>query len=318
MTLVLHIGLQKTASTYLQRQVFPAARGLTLVSRPYTQANHAFNTLQYADASLYDPALLEAEFARIREHAAGTPIVVSDEVLSGFPFYLYLNRTTIAERLAAAVPDAEVVVFLRNQRDLIWSLYNQYAKQGWFDEQLSRRFLSGPGEGLSLEAWFAGDRRLDRSRRYFSNHSVLHIEHFRYSALLELYERLFERVHVFLYEDLVSDPASVLGRLSDIVGVELPVPPPDASSANRSVTDRELHLRRMSTKVGALGLGEASLVRRVAARALAAVVPDRADAGRSHVRALFESAGLADDNREVDAARGLGFDRHAEAYFGLG
>jgi hypothetical protein len=317
-TLILHIGLQKTASTYLQRQVFPAATGLTFVSRPYTQANHAFNALQYADTSLYDPSALEDELARIRVRAAGGPIVVSDELLSGFPFHLYLNRTTIAERLAAAAPDAQVVLFLRNQRDLIWSLYNQYTKIGWYHGRLDADFLSAPGPGVTLDEWFAGDRRIDRARRFISNRSVFSIEHFRFSSLLELYGRLFERVHVFLYEDFMADAGSVLARLSDVVGVELPSPPPDTSSANRGVGDAELHRLRMGTKLGALGLGRRSGLRRMAAGAMAAVVPDRSEAGRAHVRELFESAGLAQDNRSVEAVRGLGFDRHAEAYFGRG
>jgi hypothetical protein len=318
MRVVLHVGLQKTASTYLQRQVFPAARGLTFVSRPYTQANHAFNMLQYADASLYDPSALEAEFDRLRARADGGPVLVSDEVLSGFPYYIYLNRATIAERLATAVPDAHVVLFLRNQRDLVWSLYNQYTKMGWFTGRLDADFLSAPGGGMTLDEWFQGDRRIDRTRRFISNRSVFNVEHFRFSSLLALYERLFEHVHVFLYEDFVADNAAVLARLSDVVGVALPAPPATASAANRSLTDRELHRARMAGKLSALGLGHRSALRRVAARAMAAIVPDRADAGRTHVDALVRAAGLDDDNRRIDAARDLGLHGHAEAYFGLG
>ncbi|NNK64841.1 MAG: hypothetical protein HKO98_16690 [Gemmatimonadetes bacterium] len=316
MRVVLHVGLQKTASTYLQRQVFPAARGLTFVSRPYTQAGHAFNLLQYADASLYDPSVLEAEFQRLRDRSRGGPLLVSDELFSGFPYYAYLNRATIAERLAAAVPDAHVVLFLRNQRDLIWSLYNQYTKLGWYSNQLDADFLYAPGSGMTPEQWFQGDRGGDRTQRFISNRSIFSIEHFRFSALLDLYERLFAHVHVFLFEDFVDDNASVLARLSEIVGVELPTPSPDDSSENRSLTDRQLHRVRMAGKLSALGLGLGSPIGRVAARVMAAAVPDRAEAGRAHIRELFQAADLASDNRRIDADRGLGLNRHAEAYFG--
>jgi hypothetical protein len=318
MRVVLHVGLQKTASTYLQRQVFPAARGLTFVSRPHTQDGHAFNLLQYADGSLYDPSVLETEFQRLRERSRGGPLLVSDELFSGFPFYAYLNRTTIAERLAAAVPDAHVVLFLRNQRDLIWSLYNQYTKLGWYTNQLDAGFLHAPGSGMTLEQWFEGDRRGDATQRFISNRSIFSIEHFRFSALLDLYERLFAHVHVFLFEDFVADNASVLARLSEIVGVELPTPSPDDASENRSLTDHELHRVRMGGKLSALGLGRGSPIRRVAARVMAAAVPDRAEAGRAHIRTLFQAAGLAADNRRIDADRGLGLGRHPEAYFGVG
>jgi hypothetical protein len=78
--------LPRTASTLLQEAIFEPAPGLTYVGRPHTQTGAAFNRLQYADDSLFDPTELSRAFETIRHGAGGRPIVISDELLSGFPF----------------------------------------------------------------------------------------------------------------------------------------------------------------------------------------------------------------------------------------
>ncbi len=50
----IHVGLPKTATTFLQEKIFPRLSNTTLISRPYTQQSKAFNQLQYADDCHYD------------------------------------------------------------------------------------------------------------------------------------------------------------------------------------------------------------------------------------------------------------------------
>ena len=102
-------------------------QGIAYVGRPYTQDRRAFNTLQFSDGTIYEPEILSEEISSIGQCAHGTNVVlVSDENLYGRPFYNFINRVLIAERLSRAVPDTEVIMFLRNQTDLILSLYNQF------------------------------------------------------------------------------------------------------------------------------------------------------------------------------------------------
>ena len=120
----IHVGLPKTASTLLQEIVFPALKPVIYVSRPYTQENHAFNKLQYADDSLYAAEELRDEINNIIALEPGNKVLISDELLSGAPFYNFINRGLIPKRFAEILPDAEVILFLRGQKDIIRSLYN--------------------------------------------------------------------------------------------------------------------------------------------------------------------------------------------------
>lgn len=318
LTIVLHVGLIKTGTTFLQDRVFPAATGLTFVSRPYTQESPGFNTLQYADPSIYDPSLIAREIDAIRARSDGRPIVISDELLSGYPFYNYMNRALIAERLAAVLPDAQVAVVLRSQLDLLLSIYNQYVKIGWYHGPLNDDFLSAPGPGATLEGWFDGERRIEHSRRFIRNRGVCNVEHYRFSRLLDLYDRHFARVHVFLYEDFAASNAAVIDRLSEIVGTDLPSPRVDpARPANPRLDDRRLEQVRIANKLEVVGLRRRSLVSRVLARGAAALGRDRTGDSERHVRRLLGEVAMADDNRRVDEAWGLGMSRHAESYFGF-
>src|SRR5690606_1735922 len=119
----LHIGLHKTASTFLQDLLFPSLHGVVYISRPFTILNDHFNCLQYADDSLYD----EKEIKLFFEEIDFDKLLISDENFCGKPVSLgYSNRSMIAKRLHSLFPDAEVIIFLRNQLDLLYSLYNQH------------------------------------------------------------------------------------------------------------------------------------------------------------------------------------------------
>lgn len=321
MKTVLHVGLQKTGSSFLQKHVFPNADGICYVGRPYTQDNHAFNTLQYADSTLFDSELLRRELEKIREVGHGKPVVViSDELFSGFPFYNYLNRATIAERLGSIVPEAEVLVFVRNQLDLILSLYNQYVKLGWYAGALDRRFLSSPGPGATLEEWRAGDLPWRPQHRFIWNRAVCNVEHFRYSRLLELYERCFRKTHVFAYEDLAKKSPECFDRLSEVLQSEIRPPREEDASAweNVSLNERELHQRRLTNKLVRISGTFDSRSGRRLARGLALLTPRRAAADREHVRSSLQAARIHEDNQVANDRWSLGLDRYPGLYFDFG
>ena len=134
----IHVGLHKTASTYLQERIFPLFQNLTLVSRPYTQQNEAFNKLQYASDPLFSSKQFSKELNLIQESDNNRKILISDENFSGLPYYNFINRGIIAKRLSSLIPDAEIILFLRGQESLVRSHYNQAIKKGWFSNRLDR------------------------------------------------------------------------------------------------------------------------------------------------------------------------------------
>lgn len=119
--LVLHIGLHKTGTTYLQQAVFPRWPGL---------AYERWRNLEY---------LIRLD--RDRTH------LISCEGLSGRTFAKLPERCAGLHRLAAMLPDAKPVIGFRRHGGFLASLYSQYLRyggQGRFDEFFA---WSGSGQG---------------------------------------------------------------------------------------------------------------------------------------------------------------------------
>ena len=72
----IHLRLHKTGSTYLQHSVFPNYRNIHFISRPFTQYNHEFNKLQYADDTMYDRSMM----AKTLKHFEGKSMIISDRI----------------------------------------------------------------------------------------------------------------------------------------------------------------------------------------------------------------------------------------------
>ena len=244
---VLHVGLHKTASTFLQTVVFPLARNWTVLTRPYTQCNHAFNQLQYSDDSLYRADQVRAELAPFQQKR----LLISDESLSGKPVgWSYINRSTIARRLAEIAPSATVLVFLRGQPSMLASQYNQYVKR-MLGTKTPEDFVWQAKTDYSMDDYFAGVEAKPNSLLYNTNSTFLHPTSFRYVELLNLYYGLFESVEVFLYEDLVHEPVAVYERLEEIFACKF-------DRTKLATTRRE------NPSIGATGLRAQRVMNRVA------------------------------------------------------
>lgn len=205
---IIHIGYHKTATTWLQAEVFPRVRGARVLGADV--ARRAF----LRDGSFS----FQPERARGILGAGQGRILLSHEGLAGH----YINggmmgafSRDIAERLHATLPGAHVLVMIREQRDIITSSYLQYVRMGG---------------SLSAQRLF----RPERHDRHFARHAVkcpaFLRDHFAYDGLLGHYRRLFGegRVHVFLYEALREDPERFLAALCRDLAID-PGPLPEAT-----------------------------------------------------------------------------------------
>ncbi len=236
---LIHVGLHKTASTFLQSSVWPLLSNFTYLSRPYTQHNHAFNQLQYADDSLYDPDMLKQELAKIPNEN----LLISDESFSGKPLsFSYINRSIIAQRLHDQFPDAEIILFLRDQNDIIKSHYSSYIKMP-FGVKAIDELLYKPKDNYTYKDYLAHPYHFEMSSLYYNTNDVyLHLDCFKYSGLIELYSRLFKKCHVFLYEDFKADPKSIINQIANITGQSIETD--FLALKNKSLSPRELEARR--------------------------------------------------------------------------
>jgi hypothetical protein len=321
--IIVHVGLPKTASTYLQDSVFPRLNNLAYIGRPYTQENYAFNTLQYADSSIYASSTVRREIEGIENQMAkGDPILISDERLSGLATHNFMNRGMIAERLSEIAPHAEIILFLRGQMHLIMSLYNQSVKMGWMDRHLDPSFLHRPGKGFSLREWGEGRRDWDSSRRFINHRSAFTPEHFRYSRLHSLYSRLFERVHVFLYEDFQKDQRACLSRVASILSTAIPSDLSHDSKTKHTMTNRGLPKRELRAKLIRNRLAHVlpdadSRAGQLLVKLISRAASDNEENHRAYVLSLLKEHGIFNDNRTLNETLNLGMERYPEQYFGV-
>ena len=213
---IVHIGYHKTATTWFQGQVWPGATSHDYVARAVTQqALLAPPGMHFACA---DAAAALGLAERVR------PVLLSEENLSGYPHNGGMHGLIgpeMARRIHAVLPDAQIVIFVRNQREIVRATYAQYVSGGgtWS----LRRYLGGK----------AG-RHGALTRSYKA--PAFEWEHFAFDRLIAQYDALFgaASVHVYPYEWL-REPEAFLIRLRRDLGVTLPVGLETRPRANRSL-----------------------------------------------------------------------------------
>ena len=204
---LVHIGYHKTGSTWLQQRLFSSREaGFGVVVRQ-----------SKVKRSMVAPDDFEFDAARCREayqpridmmERRGVVPVISAERLQRQARRAD-DGARMAERLARVVPEARVLVVLREQRSMLLSTYGQYVKTGGMLDL--RRFLDCP---VAWKEWPCDLRR------------------YRYERLVGYYHKLFgrERVLALTYEELKADPAAFVRAVVDFGGAK---PSRAYSSASR-------------------------------------------------------------------------------------
>ena len=197
---LVHLGLHKTATTWLQNTIF-ADREWGFAT-PWSRAE-VLERFVLVDAMRFEAAATRGEMepGRRRAEDEGCVAVLSHERLSGNPHSGGYDRREIAERLAGAWPEARVLIVIREQRDMIRSVYRQYLREGG---ALSlRRYLSPPRQGAARAPAFDP-------------------AFFEYDVLITYYQRSFgpERVLVMPYESLSEDPHAFVSAIARFAGAE--------------------------------------------------------------------------------------------------
>jgi hypothetical protein len=200
---ILHIGVHKTATSWFQKQVYPAALSHRMADRIQVR-----RTLLGGGAYDFDP---RAARATLGFDTGEKPLVICEEDLSGVLHSgfasTYVAKETAA-RLHAVAPEAQVVIFVRAQPTAALSHYQQYLREG--GTASLRRYL------------------FPETYRHLGKSRVFKFPHFRfaqldYRGLVEHYDSLFGRpnVHVFAYEQLARNREAVLGKMEQILRLEI-------------------------------------------------------------------------------------------------
>ena len=199
---LVHVGYHKTASTWLQRRIFSDESLGYLEVRPRTIIDQAFIV---CNAFRFDPSDAKAFFAEWEEKAEANDqtLVISHERLSGQPQMGYVDSRPIADRIAATYPSAKVLIVIREQRDMMLSVYKQHVM----------RF----GKNTFDHMW--RERTIREKRRPGPTYDM-----FEYHLMIGYYQKLFgaDRVLVLPFEMLKKDAVAFVGEIQRFAGLEAP------------------------------------------------------------------------------------------------
>src|SRR5262245_13961181 len=205
--IVLHVGFPKAGSTWLQQELWPRVRNARAIPRPVLRR----------ELLVPSPLGFDARAARraVLGHGADRVILSEEELVGNLHtggLHGAMSRE-IAERLAHAFPDAQVVILVRSQLDMVASAYKQYVESGGTGD--IHRFL-----------------RPASSPHKTPNFSLDFLD---YDAHVKRYEALFgtDAVHVHPFEELRRDGRAFAARLAG--DLELDLDPEQVSTAPRNV-----------------------------------------------------------------------------------
>jgi len=199
MSVLVHIGYHKTASTWLQRHLFKNPEvGFRSIGK--SGIDPAAREIVTARALDFDAeasrARFEPLFQAIRDQ--GRVPVVSNERLSGHPSSGGYDSKEIADRLAEVFPDGKVLMVIREQRSMILSVYKQYVLAG--GPCRFPQFVEAPEDPNVRVPWFDyGFYEYDRLIRYY---------HSRFGP---------DSVLVLPYEAFVNEPAGFVAAIGSFV-----------------------------------------------------------------------------------------------------
>jgi hypothetical protein len=235
---IVHIGYHKTATTWFQRRFYPALAG-----RRYVERRTVREALLLPGALQFDPAAARRHLGRDLGSA-----ILCEENLSGGLHHGGLAgclSKDVAERIRATLPDARIVIFVRDQADAIASAYVQYVKGGGTH---------------GLDRYLFGRGRLGPNAPEHDEAPGFRFEHFAYDRLVAHYDALFgaAHVHVYRYEDFRADPRGFVAVFAEEHGLPANFDAIDFGHANRGLSRGLLAAARIANLFTARAVADKS------------------------------------------------------------
>ncbi|KPK84170.1 MAG: hypothetical protein AMS27_10740 [Bacteroides sp. SM23_62_1] len=221
MKLIFHIGYPKTATRWFQERFFPYIRNAKLIDK-----SDIYKNIIEQNGYSFDP-----EHARMKFQHAGNQkyLIFSSHELVGtnyhFDLHGYLSKEN-ARRIKELYPDALIIIFIRNQPDIIVSSYIQYIEEG----------------GTYSIKKYLNHKRFNHINRF----PLFSYSYFEYHKIIELYKELFgeKNVYVFLYEHFNQDPAKFLKEFCQLFNFQINVETVNISRVNQSYRKMIISLAR--------------------------------------------------------------------------
>lgn len=200
----IHLGLHKTGSTFLQRTFFPYYQkesGFISLRRKRALSDFNQYILRENDLTYSKEKAFELLSKKISIKKLNTEkLTLSEEQFSGSPWNNAKDRKRNFDRLIELFPNANFILVVRNEQDLVQSLYKEYIKKG--GTASGKNFLSAKQPDLE-----------------FSRGTYL--DYYTYYKYILSHLSLSNKLLVLLYEDFKINPIKFLSELSEFIGFEI-------------------------------------------------------------------------------------------------
>lgn len=183
MTVLIHIGYPKTGSTWFQNQFFPKVHNVSFVPK-----RKIVEKVIQVNSITFNPFEVRNYFLK----KYGNHLIFSAEELSVDGRNFGMRTKEIAVRLKKIFPNAQIIVFIRNQIEIMASRYLEYIK-------------AGGNYNIDGFLW-RGNKELFVMKDF---------PMFQYDTIIQHYQELFSanKVHVYLYEDFKTKQNEILEKI---------------------------------------------------------------------------------------------------------
>jgi hypothetical protein len=210
---LVHVGFPKALSSWLQKQWFLPQHGYLTVMDPVAVQVQLIDPSAFAFDT--QQALLEID-SRLAHQPPDLVPVITSEALAGNMYCGGFNGKECIDRVVQLAPQARILLIVREQRQLVRSLYKSLVT--WGMPHTIERLLEPVEPRLSPQ---------------------FDLDFLHFDQRVDYYQQLFgaERVEVLAYESFAVDPVNFLARISAFAGVSAPY----LSQASQAPTTRRVN-----------------------------------------------------------------------------
>lgn len=185
---IFHIGFHKTGTTWFQIYYYPYVKNANFID--VIQTKDLFINKKAFDKVIINKSNLDDN----------KPVIYCHEELTGNIHTGGMNSyitKEMAYRIKSVCPDSKIVIFIRNQIDMIASCYNQYIQEGGT-------------YGVDRYLYHKDFNRIWRA-------PLFSFDHFNYYNIINLYSSLFgdENIFIFLFEEFDKDFDKFIVKFED-------------------------------------------------------------------------------------------------------
>jgi hypothetical protein len=205
---LIHIGYPKSGTTWFQKNFYPNVKNAGYIPRKDVQ-DHIIRP--------YAIGFDATESARFFIQERDNNLIICEELLlasvrsGGFNGFV---TKEIGHRLKSIFPNAIIVIFIRNQVDLIASAYGQYIK-------------GGGREGID-------DYLFHSKAKFYVDLFQFSFKYLEYDRMLSFYQGLFgKNLHIFPFERFTSNRLDFLSDFIKIFKLDIDLEELDLEPKNK-------------------------------------------------------------------------------------